>query len=115
MPPEGREIMSIEDESERCDDDDVVHQQQQHNIVMRRVISESEISVKSDSTSTSREYRVRKSSLIGYVVMYSFAICAVPPCLCVGTIVFLIVTILFFISMLFWNAYTNFLLHLLTI
>jgi hypothetical protein len=58
----------MEDDSERCGNDDG-HHQQQHNVVMRRVISESEISIKSsDSSSASREYRVRKSSLIGYVI-----------------------------------------------
>jgi hypothetical protein len=57
MPPEMRDVMD-DDESDRP-----------HNgAVMRRVTSESEISVTEPSSSSSKnrnEYRVRKSSLIG--------------------------------------------------
>lgn len=62
MPPENRSAsrMSDEDESERSED-------QRHHGGMRRVISESEISISSDSPKNINEYRVRKSSLIGYV------------------------------------------------
>jgi hypothetical protein len=64
MPPQQKELLHHHNE-----DDENDHHDQQGGSRMRRVISEAEISVSNShdqrSSRSSREYRLRKSSLIG--------------------------------------------------
>jgi hypothetical protein len=61
MPPEYRTRMIDEDESERTEDNHHLNA----GTTMRRVVSESEISITSESRKNVNEYRVRKSTIIG--------------------------------------------------
>jgi hypothetical protein len=69
MPPQQKEPLHHHHEDDESDQQD--HNMQQHGGTsrMRRVISEAEISVSNShdqrSSRSSREYRLRKSSLIG--------------------------------------------------